>query len=591
MNNNPHVYAYLKKGVYSIYGTFYRFPLTVIFCIMLASVLIYRIDMPYDRIKFSIPIVERMIGVIILSIMFTLNASLLIERFYKNLSVLHKIACYIIEVFLILLYYFYLFPDTHMVSVTRLILVIIAMTLAFLFIPYLFKRENFEIYVTKIITKVVTTSFFAFVLMVGAIAILFAIKSLLYNSLNDKFFAYTLILTWTIFAPIHFLSGLLKNDENFGIEHYSKILKVLLLYIVLPVLGIYTSVLYIYFAKIVITQEWPKGIVSYLVVSYAAIGIAAIFLITPLAEHSKWAKLFTSSYTKLIFPLLAMMFTSIGMRIADFGFTENRYFILAIGIWATIAVIFFNFNKGKNNIVLPVSLAVVALLTVFGPWDAFNVSKISQSHRFYNILLKYNMIQNEKIVNTDSDVSRKDKIEITEILYYFNREHNLKELKYLPDDFDFGKMKDVFGFAETSRYYNGSYYFNYMRTDDIPVAIKGYDVLFKYHAKGIDGVFEKEMKIGDRNIKIIIKNNRNVFVQLNNAEIYGYDLINYVKELYKKYGNGANAESIKAGDLVLTNGNERLDIMYLFNIISGRIDENGEINIDDIEADVMIKLK
>jgi hypothetical protein len=585
------LYSWLRNGGNAIKVTFYRFPITILLFIILASILIYKIGLPYERLREYRDSIDRVMGAVGFGIAFSLFLKILLEKMEKADKILNKIIIYVINIVFMFLYYFFLFPDIEMVSVTRLLFIISALLISFLFIPYFLKKESFEIYITKIIIKFIVSAFFTVVLALGVMAIVFAIKSLLYESLDEKFYLYTWIAGWLIFAPIHFLQGFPYMKDSFEKDDYNKVLKVLLSYIVLPVISIYTVVLYIYFAKIIITKVWPSGIVSYLVSSYAAVGIAASFLAWPLRKNNKWVKIFTSVYTKLIFPLLIMMYISIGIRINEFGFTENRYYILVIGIWATLVMIFININKGKTNIFFFISLAVICITTVIGPVSAFNTSINSQNHRFYSILQKYEMIENGEVVKKNADVNVDDKKEITGIINYFERNHQLSDLKYLPEGYKQSEMEEVFGFPE---YYGNPdkerSYINYRRKDE-PINIFGYDLLFNFETykdySELEGISFK-----NNNYKINVENNT-INLEKNGDNIYSYEITNHINYLEEKYGFPDYSKSeINTADMFVEDQNDNVEVKIIFESIGGRKEvPDRELNLTDIKGYFLVKLK
>ena len=587
----------IKKSALNIYKTFLRFPLTLIIFTALASIIIYMTETPYNEPVEKI--LDRVIGVLILGIPFTLAANLFIEKFWDNVNIFKKILSYSLQIAVLTAYYFFLFPNTDMVPVMRLILITFSLGLTFLFIPYLRGKENFEVFITKIVSKATITAFFTLVIALGLIATLFAVKSLLYNDLSEKHFFYVWVLSWLIFAPVYFLSGFPKTEDIFSIKDYNNIFKILLVFIILPIISIYTVVLYLYFGKILITQVWPKGIVSYLVLSYTSAGIISIFLISSFFKQNKWVDTFTNIYLKLIFPLIGMMFVSIGIRINEFGFTENRYLILATGIWATFAVIFMNFDKGKRNIILPISLAVVAFLAVCGPWDASNISKTSQNNRFSNILNKYGMIANGKVMTGSSKVAYNDQKEISEILRYFDRAHKLSDVKYLPDDFDFSKMKDVFGFEAVDTYRaGGTNYFNYYKPQDAPVIINGYDILFDLEffnsGSGDNLVYESFSNSQYGNIKISINKKYEMTIFRNGEALYTFNILNNLSELYKKYGYEIKTKEPGKQELVFIDANNKAEIKIIYRLITLTVNNennNDEIVPNNVKADLLIKFK
>lgn len=584
----------IKKSALKIYSTFLRFPLTLAIFIVLAGVIIYMNEAPYNQAVDNI--LERIIGVLILGIPFSLAVNLCMEKFWNNAGTYKRLLSYIIQIAVLGVYYLFLFPDTDMVPTMRLTLITFSLSLTFLIIPYLQGKEGFEVYITKIISKATITAFYTLVIALGLVATLFAVKSLLYSDLREEYYFYSWILSWLVFAPVYFLSGFPKMQDTFVIKDYNNILKILLVYIILPIVSIYTVVLYLYFGKILLTQVWPKGMVSYLVLSYTFAGIISIFLISPFLKQNKWVNIFTNIYLKLIFPLLGMMFVSIGIRINEFGFTENRYLILVVGIWATLAVIFMNFNKGKRNILLPISLAVIAFLTVCGPWDAFSISKLSQNNRFQNILNKYGMITDQKIISS-SEVEDNDKKEISEILRYFDRYHKLSEVRYLPSEFELSKMKDVFGFESVDSYRSSVDYFNYYRPQGTPVIVNGYDILlgfefYNYHNND-NSIYESLSDSQYGNIKVSINKEYEMTIFHNNQELYTLNLLNNLTELYKKHGDQFKGKEPHNQELIFADANNKAEVKIIYNAISLNLDKDGnnEIIPTNVKADLLIKFK
>ena len=64
-----------------------------------------------------------------------------------------------------------------------------------------------------------------------------------------------------------------------------------------------------------------------------------------------------------------MMFVAMGIRVSAYGITENRYFVLAAGLWVTGSMLYLIFAKRPRNVFLPASLALVVVLSVYGPWS------------------------------------------------------------------------------------------------------------------------------------------------------------------------------------------------------------------------------
>ena len=192
---------------------------------------------------------------------------------------------------LLALYYFLLLPDFKMVSVTRYIAVSAALYAIFVFLPYFYKREHFELYVIKLFIRFLVTALYSGVLFAGMSAILFTIDKLLQIHVDEKMYYYVWLVIAGIFAPGFFLAGIPSFSQQLEREDYSKLLRILLLYIVMPLITAYTTILYIYFAKIIIiTLQWPEGLVAHLVLWYSVISAAVIFLTSPLSGRQQMGK-------------------------------------------------------------------------------------------------------------------------------------------------------------------------------------------------------------------------------------------------------------------------------------------------------------
>lgn len=585
----------IKKAGSAVLETFYRFPLTLIILTILAGLMIYQIELSYSRLANMEDTLNRIMAVLALGVPLSLSVHLLHERYLRSWSLWVRVSIFVITLGLLFLYYIFYLPGMDRIAGTRLMLVTSAAGLLFLSIPYMLNKPNFEVYIAKLLTRAVTSAFFTLVLALGLSATLFAVQSLLYADLSTNLFSYIWVLTWFLFAPVHFLYDLPLVGQDLEKTQYNKVIKIMMLYIVLPIITIYTVVLYLYFMKILLSQVWPIGMVSYLVVSYAAVGTIALFMIRPFLEENKWAKVFTTAYTKLVLPLLLMMFVSIGIRIANYGLTENRYFIVVIGLWSLFAVVFILLNKGRHNSVLPISLAIIAVMTVVGPVNAFTTSRWSQNQRFVEILQRNDLIENGRIVSRGNQVDGEDQREISEVLHYFDRYHSLEDVRYLPRDFEYTKFEETFGFKRQDPYYGGvtRNYFSYYRGQTAPIAITGYDLFFHlqaygYARLGVD-VFKQEVSGQYGNIEIVMKDDFILTVLKDMQIIFEYDVHKVVQELYDKYGSIMKDNEGLTSELLLSGENDKLRLQLHIQNVSGSVDtDTGIVTIEGLQAEIFI---
>lgn len=576
----------LKKTYKGIKVSIRRFPQTIGLSIACVILLIYNSELGNEASKDLIENLVKVTMVLGLGI----PISLCINIFFERLKEFKRIVfyrTYIGGTIFLILYYYFLLKDFDMVSITRFMGINLIFYLAFIFIPYVPKKENFELYVIKGFTRFLITALYSAVLFFGISAILLTIDKLFDVNIKGKIYYYTWLNVVGVFSTTFFLAGIPKSDEKVAFEDYSKLIRVLVLYIVIPLITIYTAILYAYFTKIIVTRQWPEGLVSHLVLWYSTISVIVLFFITPLRNRIKWVNLYMKIYPKTILPLLIMMFISIGIRIREYGVTENRYFVVVLGIWVMLSMIYFSFKKKLTNIVLPITLTIIIFISIFGPFSSYSISKYSQNKRFEKILLENNMIINGKVVKATSKISEKDVREISSIIRYFKDNHSIEDIEVLPKDFTIKDMEKVLGIKYKSEYNypnekTNFYYSIENRTKAID--IKGYDYLFNIN----------NMKNGtDKDsLNVYYEIDSTVFKIIKDKEVvYSKDLTEFALILYEKYEDNHNNQ-IPFNDMIFIEENNNIKVKFIFKYISGIFNNSsGDIEHPKYSFNILIKLK
>ena len=572
----------------SLYSSLRRFPVSIILAIMTTIVMVFLVHVqnyPDNNIKDTL---GRIAMILALGFSISLCIKLMFERFSKISPVL-KASIYLAEAIVLTLYYFFLLKSFDMVPVSRYIALSIAVYLAFLFTPYFFRREGFELYIIKLFTRFLTAVVYSVVLYLGIAAILFTVDKLLGVNISEKLYLDVWVCVVGIFAPSFFLAGVPTLSEQMDLTYFPKLFRVLLLYIVMPILSIYTVILYIYFAKILITLQWPVGLVSHLVLWYSVIIALVIFFISPLRDENNWVRIFITWLTKLILPLILMMFISIVIRINAYGITENRYYVIVLGLWAFGIMIYLGFFKIRRNIVMLVTLSLIAALSVSGPWSSYSISKFSQNKRFESILLKNSMLKEGKIIKSVTEVPKDDKTEVSQILEYFSRSHTFNDIRYLPKDFKMDDIEKVFGFAYSYPDYsniNGMHFSYNSKPTGEAADIKGYEYFFD-----VKGYAPISTSLGS-DLELKYDNEKHeMWIILNNKEIYRSSVSEFVKQLYKKYGSTEKFEVLPE-DMIVTDENEKAKVKIIFQNINGTDEkEDGQLQINSADFYVFLGLK
>lgn len=446
-----------------------RFPLVVLSSSLTTLILIFIVNNENVLADSTLDILKKSAMTAALGFPLLLIIKLVFERF-EDFKKEYRYSSYFAVIIFLITYYFLLIKDFNPVSMSRFTALNISFYLTALLVHYFYKRDKFELYTAEILSRFFVSAVYAAVLFIGLTAILFTVDKLFELSLAGEVYITAWLTAAGIFAPIHLLAGLPKFEDEFTEGDFSSFLRVLLFYIVMPLTAVYTMILYLYFVKIMLAGEWPQNLLGHLVLWYSLITLAVIFLIKPFQEKSRWVKAFNFWMPKVIILPLIMMFSALWIRISEYGITENRYYVALAGCWVFAVMLYYSFSREKRNTALVLSLAVITLFSVFGPWSSFAISIKSQNMRFEEILTENEMLVDGEIIKKDEIPSRDVRKEISAVIRYFNRNHSLKDLKYLPADFKVEAMESVFGF-KYQYYYTGDVRYFYHQPAELNNAV------------------------------------------------------------------------------------------------------------------------
>lgn len=412
------------------------------------------------------------------------------------------------------LYYFVFLPELNNVSMIRTAGTFFFLVISIFYTLKIKNNENYERYVMKIFSGFFITFLYAFVVFLGISFIILTINALFDANIDGKWYLYTFYASTFLFGSPLLLSKLPKKEEVVADTPYSRVFRALLLYILIPLILIYTLILYVYFIQILVTREWPRGLVSNLVLWYAAFSVGVIFFIHPLVKEEPIPRLFKTWFPRVLLPILSMMFVSIGKRIAQYGFTESRYYVVLLGFFVFLIMGYFALKKVSTMVYVPILLSLFVLISVFGPTSALEVSYYSQNQRMTSILGNNGMLTDQTIT-PKNDLSKEDKKNLSSIVSFFDN-RDLKKMKYVEDTFTPSDFYATFGFPSISEYeYTGDEYY-YLNSDAAykPIFVKGYDYFFTVEPYGNQMILNGyEMKLQNLTTLIITKDNKPIFEQ------------------------------------------------------------------------------
>ena len=258
------------------------------------------------------------------------------------------------------------------------------------FLPFLvgMKREYFWNFNQWMFSRFVLSSVFGFVISIG-LGLAFGSIQLLFGETDETFISQLIFLVTSSFHVLFFFAGTPTelNKGNWIVEP-PKTFRILVQYILVPLIVLYLSILYIYLAKILFTFDLPKGNVSIWILVFCTLGILTILLAEPFRNmESNWVGKFAKIFYWLMLPLLVMLWIAICTRVLAYGLTESRALVLYLAIWLTFISLYNGFYKRRSLLAFPISLFIITFLYQWGgPLSAHSISFKSQSKRTEEIM-------------------------------------------------------------------------------------------------------------------------------------------------------------------------------------------------------------
>lgn len=467
----------------SIKNTFKRFPFTIISAILATIFLILSTFDEYAEayndkmMSFGLVFV---FGIFLYAFIKLFNEGLRNYYDLKNLknNNLFKILSYVIT--LPILYGVYelvyqenkvlAFYDNNFIYFT----LIAALVVGTSFVGKFNYHKDFVAYVAKILKAFIISNIYSFIVFVGISGIIFALNSLFKFNFGSSVYLRVAIFSFILFNVMTFFSDFPKVRDSFTDYKYPKAFRILLVYIITPIVIIYTAILLAYFVKILVLWQIPNNLIVNLVIWFASFSIVYLFFLSRV-DSITFINKFKIVFPFTLFPLLGMMFFAIYLRIKEYGMTENRYIVIAVGLWIFLSLIYYIFYRENSNISIPIFLSVIILITGLGPASATSLSIRSQNARFEKLLRDNKMIAGEEIkpnINIESEA----KSQIVDIVSYMVRTDRVDKLSYMPKDFKLNEdsFTKLFGFSNIIESKN---YLGYSYTDNLPTDSElGFDI-------------------------------------------------------------------------------------------------------------------
>ena len=416
----------VKKLLSHFKSGFERFPITIILAFMHFITGIYIAEVRNFQSDEFIEVNLLLFG----SIFITGMCEIIREKYFyeKNKWLVRGIYSFITLVLSIIFYVDYL--QTNDYNNFKFWALIPISIILFVLIPIL-NKENKEKYLQSEFSDFVITYIFAAVLFVGIAIVLTTISYLFFSSNNDFFFRLTTYSFWFIaevFGASLFLSLLKKTDDDLENYKFPSIFNLLIKFVIIPLIVIYTGVLYIYMAKAVISMQLPKGLISHLVLWYTAFSVIIMILITPFTQKDKFLGNFKKYFPYFSIPLIFASLFALFQRIYQYGITEKRYYVLILIFWLLFCVILF--IRKMNITGIFISLIACVVIAVYTPFSAKSVSNFSQKERLKRMLVKYGALKDGKISKITQKLTNRQGNHIHTTIQYISSNSDIQKLNF-----------------------------------------------------------------------------------------------------------------------------------------------------------------
>ncbi len=310
------------------------------------------------------------------------------------------------------------------------------LALAHLFVaaaPFLNRRPvaDFWEYNKQLFANFVVGAVYTMILYSGLSLAVLAVNELFNLEINYKIYAHLFVLLAGVFNTAFFLAHFPPEFQFADRDQsYNVVFKNLCQYILIPITGLYFLILYAYSVKILVTWNLPHGWVSSLVLGFSVAGIFTYLInyLLPAHTDSKIVHAYRRWFWWVLLPMVGLLFVAIGRRIADYGVTEERYFVAHAGLWLLALCGYFLWSKTDNIKFIPISLGLFILVAILGPLSAFQVAQRSQTGVLRELLEKNGRFDGDRLKAGGAAVPAEDAQRIYSGLEYLDKQDALDRI-------------------------------------------------------------------------------------------------------------------------------------------------------------------
>ena len=272
----------------------------------------------------------------------------------------------------------------------------------------------------------------------------------------------------------------------------SKIFRIFILFVLLPLYVLLIGILLVYLAKIVITQNMPVGEINWFA-SYASLFF--IFILLSVMQYTeKIARVFVKFGGYFLIPVLIMQGIAVFERINAYGLTTPRTVSLVL---IFISILFIAgatiLPKHLNKIAL--ASGIIVLLVTITPFNVIDMPVRSQTNILKTALESNGMLKDGVVIPNESIDKEAAKKIISSYRYLkYNAKHTPE---YIQDENK--SFKEIFGFTDSYEYETDYIYCRFETTNSVDISE------YKRMEKADWSYDEQVIKTNETNFEIDLK--------------------------------------------------------------------------------------
>ncbi|MDO9152641.1 MAG: DUF4153 domain-containing protein [Paludibacter sp.] len=458
------------------------------------------------------------------------------------------------------------------------------------FVVSYFRKENdlpFWEFSKTTILQLIIAFIFSQILMMGLSLAILSLDKLFNINISEKVYGNLAVVCYALFAPVYFLANVPDETEKRKQEfEFNKFLKILGLYILLPILALYTLILYVYLIQIIALWELPNGWVTWLVSVLVLGGFLCMMIVYPLRKQQNNVVVILSRYFPVILlPLLILMTVGIFRRFDDYGLTINRAYVFLLNLWLYGICIYLFLSQSKHLKWIVISFSLIAFLSAVGPWSIYNITKRNLYNTVETLLGENNYLKNGKIISKNQITTIKTDKKVKELLS--------AKVDYIVENFGAEAIQPLFSedvndlnrFGILDRmcldtniqYSNGRKYYNIQQNNEIQsIDIQSFSRMFLLELQ------HREFKLNDRVYNVTLEDE---VIMVSNIQTNKTYINISLKEKLAELTIKEDLQELPQDKLIIVKDNYKL----IIESINAQKRNNDALEITDFKAILLIK--